>query len=97
MSKSDTTIKPKPNVNQALEQFIAADNQNAVAAPPLAAVQTASQPASLPAVPMTMLSIRIPADLHKSMRVHSVTVGRNIQDIVTELLTQYLADQDSQA
>lgn len=97
MSKTQTTIKPKPDVSQALENFIGADNQNRITAPAVTVVQPASQLASLQAVPMTMLSIRIPASLHQSMRVHSVTVGRNIQDIVTELLTNYLAEQTEQA
>lgn len=97
MSKLQTTISPKPDVSQALESFIGAENENHPGAPPLAAVQPASQPASLQAVPMTMLSIRIPASLHKDMRVHSVTVGRNLQDIVTELLTNYLAEHNPQS
>lgn len=94
MTKSQTTIKPKPDVSQALENFIGAENQNQPGVASPVAIQQASQLASLQAVPMTMLSIRIPASLHKDMRVHSVTVGRNIQDIVTELLTNYLAEQN---
>lgn len=96
MSKTQTTIKPKPDVSQALESFIGAENQNQPSAPALSVIKTVSQPASLQAVPMTMLSIRIPASLHQDMRVHSVTVGRNIQDIVTELLKNYLAEQNQQ-
>ena len=93
MSNAETTIKPKPEVSESLEAFIAG-NQNAPEAPAVAVVQPASQPASLPAAePTAMLSVRIPASLHRQFRVHSVTINRNIQDIVTELLTEYLAGQ----
>lgn len=41
--------------------------------------------------PMRMLSVRIPSPLHQELRVHSVSRGRPIQDIVTALLADYRA------
>jgi hypothetical protein len=97
MRKPATTIQPKPAVDEAaLQAFIGADNQNKTSAPALAVVQPASQPASQLAEATAMLSVRIPASLHKELRVHSVTAGRQIQDIVTDLLTSYLASQQPQ-
>jgi hypothetical protein len=106
MRKNATTIQPKPAVDEAaLQAFIGADNQNKAAAPALAVVKPASlqasqqagQPASQLAEATAMLSVRIPASLHRDLRVHSVTVGMPIQDIVTELLSTYLASQQPQA
>jgi hypothetical protein len=98
MRKAATTIQPKPKVDEAaLEAFIGADNQNGAAATRLSVVKPASQPASLQVFePTAMLSVRIPASLHHGLRVHAVTVARPIQDIVAELLTAYLADQQAQ-
>lgn len=108
MPKPTLTIKPKPEVNEAaLEAFITGNDNvspsiEVVAEPavPLAmqpagqqASQQASQPAALPE-PTAMLSVRVPTSLHHKLRIHSVTVGRNIQDIVTDLLINYLVTPD---
>lgn len=81
-------------VDPKIEQWIGGANENAASAPPVAvqpASQQASQPASIEAT--KMLSVRIPADLHQKLRVHSVSQSIQIQDIVVSLLQDYLSEQ----
>lgn len=93
--KPASTIAPKPAVSPALESWISGANQNHESAAPVSAVQPAGQPASQQAnmEATRMLSVRIPAGLHQRLRVHSVSEGLQIQDIVSSLLTKYLEEQ----
>lgn len=93
--KPASTIAHKPDVAPSIESWIAGANQNQEAAPPVSAVQPAGQPASQQASmeATRMLSVRIPAGLHQRLRVHSVSEGHQIQDIVSMLLAKYLAEQ----
>lgn len=94
MSKKTSTITRKPAVDPNLESWISGANQNE----PINVVdrepagQQASQPAELAAEATAMLSVRIPASLHKALRVHAVSRSLQIQDIVSQLLKDYLAD-----
>ncbi len=96
--KPASTIAPKPDVSPSLESWITGANQNKESAPPVSAVQPASQPAGQQAsIEATrMLSVRIPAGLHQRLRVHSVSEGHQIQDIVNMLLAKYLEEQAEQ-
>lgn len=100
--KPESTIKPKPEV-PAIEDWIQGGaNQNREAASPVSAVQPDSQPASLPSSQHSageataMLSVRIPKGLHHRLRVHAATHEVQIQDLVTRLLTEHLAQSDLQ-
>lgn len=95
MSKKTSTITKKPTVDPGLENWISGANQNEPS--PITHREQAGQPASQPAEPngeaTAMLSVRIPGSLHKALRVHAVSQSLQIQDIVSQLIRDYLADE----
>lgn len=96
-SKKASTISPKPTIPTDIESWISGANENE----PKAVIESVAQPASQQASQLAsteatkMLSVRIPADLHQRLRVHSVSHNKQIQDIVVSLLNLYLADSPS--
>lgn len=94
MSKKPSTITKKPTVDASLESWISGANQNEP--PPVIEREQAGQPASQPAESgeaTAMLSVRIPGSLHKALRVHAVSQSLQIQDIVSQLIRDYLAEE----
>lgn len=95
MTKKASTITKKPAVDPNLENWITGANQNEPLPPAQhePAGQPASQPASTNLEATAMLSVRIPASLHKALRVHAVSRSLQIQEIITHLVKDYLADE----
>lgn len=89
MSKKASTITKKPAVDP-LQNWIGEANQNEPASVTRPEPVPASRQASQPAEATAMLSVRIPASLHKALRVHAVSQSLQIQDIVSDLLRDYL-------
>jgi hypothetical protein len=96
-NKKASTISPKPTMPTDIESWISGANENeakgVIEVDVRPAGQQASQLASIEAT--KMLSVRIPADLHQRLRVHSVSHNKQIQDIVVSLLNRYLTDTPS--
>lgn len=93
MSKKPSTITKKPAVDP-LQNWIGEANQNEPAPAAVKEPSVASKQASQPAEATAMLSVRIPASLHKALRVHAVSESLQIQDIVSDLLREYLEKED---
>ena len=98
-SKRNSTIGAKPNVQPNIEAWIGAgatessttSNSEVVSQPDS---QQARQPAGQAAQyePMAMLSARIPATLMRKLRIRAATEERQIQDIIADLLRDYLGE-----
>jgi hypothetical protein len=103
MSKSTSTIAAKPKIDPAL-QWIGGtassnDTDNTVVnteADKLASQQvdkTTKQPKELEIEVTAMLSARMPKKLIQRLRVRAATEDRHIQDIVADLISDYLGDE----
>ena len=97
-SKQNSTIAAKPAIDPALQWIGGAAtetpntpvNQQADKLTKKQADKKTSQPAEETSEPTAMLSARVPASLIKKLRIRAATEDRQIQEIVAELLRDYL-------
>lgn len=98
-NKSSSTITTKPAIDPALQWI--SGGENSAATP----VEVASKPERKQTDKLTsqqedkpeaeataMLSARVPAALIRKLRIKAATEGRPIQEIVAELLRDYLGE-----
>lgn len=105
-TKRNSTISAKPAVDPALH-WIGGAAAEAPASVPLEIVdkqanqqdnmqtskQVGKQTAFVEAEPTSMFSARIPSALIRKLRIRAATEGRPIQEIVAELLRDYLDEE----
>jgi hypothetical protein len=96
-SKQNSTISSKPAIDPALQWIGAAAPETTTESQPASqltskqADKSASRQVSKGDVEATvMLSARIPAALLRKLRIRAATEGRQMQEIVTEILGDYL-------
>ena len=108
MSKQTSTIGAKPPIDPAL-QWIGAAPEAQTAAPHeqdnkparqqadkqtiMQTSQTTSQQKNMVEEPTAMLSARVPVALIKKLRIRAATEERHIQEILADLLRDYLGER----
>ena len=95
--KRSSTISAKPEVKPGIEAWIGgnaavADKQTDKPASQLVNKQTSQHDDNNETT--AMLSARVPANLIRKLRIRAATEGRPIQEILADLLREYLDNDD---